>query len=423
MSIDEHPKILIISNSSMRDRSQTAITLRNIFQNWPREKLMELSTSDAVSGSSKIAYYSLPNIRQPFATLAKTKFVRKVNIEMKKSCNRKIGAQNISLKHDIRQWLFSIIDRSPLLLVRDDFEAIKSFAPNVVYTMGSSVTQMKLAIRVATTFKIPIIPHFMDNWPESIQWQSNHLLRGYRKSLDYWLKRVYEHTRCALTISDEMAAEYERVTGVKHIALMNSIDCDYWGCTVKDPGSEILFVYAGGLHLNRESVLLEIAERLDMVSRKVKKACLMRVYTNSEPALLQTTKNWRSIKILKSVPNENLKEIYNSADVLILVESLDSNKSLEVFTKYSISTKTAEYLATGKPILYIGPAERTLTKYLKQNNVATVITDCENLSDAMEKIVLELGDSRILDSVLLARKNHNQKNLNSILLHAIELNF
>ena len=49
--------------------------------------------------------------------------------------------------------------------------------------------------------------------------------------------------------------------------------------------------------------------------------------------------------------------------MLVHVESFD-NKSRQL-TKLSISTKIPEYLATGKPIIAIGPREVASLEYLK----------------------------------------------------------
>jgi len=337
----------------------------------------------------------------------------KLNSKMKTSKDDEEYDNKIkSKKENFRQLLYALVDQSPLLLKKQDYLRIADFGPEVVYTMGSSITLLKCSYKISEYLGIPIIPHFMDNWVECIQWQNNSLLAQYRRCLDTWVKNVYSRTHCALTIGQDMADYYEKKTGIKHRALMNSIDVEFWHSNSLPPQNEVRFVYAGGLHLERDTVLGEIAQQLNRVSEILNKECYLDVYTNDRDAKSFKKKfgTIRNVNIHSYVPKETLVQVYEHSNVLLLIESLDINTREFEFSKYSISTKMAEYLASGRLIMLIGPKESSSYKYLSANNAAIVIDDIDSLSEAMADSV----DENIVETIINNAKNLADRNHNSL---------
>ena len=286
--------------------------------------------------------------------------------------------------------------------------------------MGSTITVLKVACMISDRINRNIILHFMDNWPETIQWGDNYWLTGYQKQLRKWLKKTYSRSQCALTISEDMALDYERITGIKHFLLMNSVNVDSWRCTPRRLNNCINLVYAGGLHLGRDKTLLDVYRRLVRLSNSEMKYKLT-IYTNKKTVSASELSEYSDGNILvvkDAVTRDKLIKAYEDADILLLAESVVVDSTIERFAKYSISTKTAEYLATGKPILYIGSKTRALAKYLMKYNSAAVIENTDQLNEALD-FIIENYDKLSRNAVQLAYLNHDERKLNSNLITAI----
>jgi glycosyltransferase involved in cell wall biosynthesis len=76
-----------------------------------------------------------------------------------------------------------------------------------------------------------------------------------------------------------------------------------------------------------------------------------------------------------------------TADVLVHVESFDED--IARFTRLSLSTKLPEYLASGRPLLGIGPQALASMKYIRECGAGLVVT--EPGADAMMATVGRLA--------------------------------
>lgn len=425
--MEEYPNVLIVTTKQEGNNTQTFLTLKNIWQQWPKEKLGYVFI-DETNGKRKDYYNSREVIislkDRPIARLAKGGFSRKLNKSLKNCTddgNR--NPKKRALKLNIRQYAYSFIDNSPVIIRQNVIEEVKSIHPDVIYTMGSSITVMKVAYRLSIQMDVPIIIHFMDNWPQRIQWEDNVLLKGYRARIDYWLKRIYSRCTCAMTISEMMARDYKAKTGIEHRALMNSIDLKSWKCKERaNRADKVILTYAGGLHLGRAKTLCKLGEILDIQPRN-DVTYILNVYTsiNKYKSDISELEKYNSINVLDYISQKELKDVYEKSDILVLVESTEKNDTIETFTKYSISTKTAEYLATGRLILYIGNKGRELYDYLANNNAAIVVDDIDNVK-AISELIPDNPKQIVCNAYELAKKNHDRDSLNERIINIISEN-
>jgi hypothetical protein len=251
--------------------------------------------------------------------------------------------------------------------------------------LGGGVASLKVAYTLSKKLNIPIVIHFMDNWRHHIQWEDNPLLKGYKRKLDKYCKLCYSRSNRCIAISPKMAKVYTEETGINHSYIMNSVKVADYICTPKEKGDTINFVYAGGLHLGRNKALLDIADIVEEIS-KSRNAKLL-IYTSKENIELYSKdfEGFKNTKLLPAIEHDRIKEVYENADVLVHIESdaLVGNG----FFKYSISTKIPEYLATGKPMLFYGPSDIYLYEFLKENNLAVVSDNKQDLFDKITALI------------------------------------
>jgi len=84
------------------------------------------------------------------------------------------------------------------------------------------------------------------------------------------------------------------------------------------------------------------------------------------------------IQYVGSVNENEIVEEMGKYDILIDVESFD--RKMKYKTRLYISTKIPEYLASGKPILAVGPDDISSIRYLKRLGISYIINSLDETS-------------------------------------------
>ncbi len=381
-------RILIVNSNSININNATGITLQSIFGGIESEKLMELYWNKNSNSNPKIKLNS-KLLKYRFFTIGR---ILSNDKSKKISTNIKVTTENTSrssngikkaLKH-LRQFVSLQVDLSAVKITKKDIQEIIRFKPEVIYTLGGGVASLKVSYALSKKLNIPVVIHFMDNWRHHIQWENNPLLKGYKRKLDKYCKLCYSRSNRCIAISPKMAQVYTEETGIKHSYIMNSVRVSDYICAPSKNKEQTNFVYAGGLHLGRNKALFDIANIIDELSKSKNINAKLLIYTSKENADLYSKEfvHFENTSFLPSVAHEEIKTVYENADVLVHIESdaLVGNG----FFKYSISTKIPEYLATGKQMLFYGPSDIYLYSFLKENDLAVV---SDNKEDLFEKIL------------------------------------
>lgn len=276
--------------------------------------------------------------------------------------------------------------------------------------MGANITVLKAVNELSKTLGVNVVIHFMDNWRETL-YNNSFLLLPFRLKLLSELRKLELSASKGLTISEYMASEYSKITGKHYRALMNSVDTDT--DLVSSSPLEVSntsinhfkFVYAGGLHLNRWKELLKVQESLRNVAGGI---CKLYIFTSKD-----NIEKYRNVFdedvafLFEAVEHKDVKRVYALADVLVHIESFDSN--IVEYTKYSLSTKIPEYMLSQRPILCLAPEEIAVSKYIKLSKSGIVASTEYELAAAChllysdESVRLNLANS----GFKFAKENHN----------------
>jgi len=188
-----------------------------------------------------------------------------------------------------------------------------------------------------------------------------------------------------------MAREYERRYQKRFSHFMNCAE-QAWFEGTHTPATKavqlpVRFLYVGGLHLGRDSVLVQIAESFSRLNIRRRLAELL-VYTPAVDSP-RASKLFGGLPFATAgslAPDDILGEVKKS-DVLIHVESFEPH--FIDLTRYSISTKIPEYLASGKPILAVGPGSLASMRHLARSGgaIATDKADPQLLSLLAAKLL------------------------------------
>ena len=415
-------KILVVNTQSVNHQNATGITLRSIFKNFNPSDCLEFYMQPCVKASDALDIKS--ERISPFVCFFRhlaNKFMHAGGASATKTNNN----SKQTLKAKLRSRLIMCLDFEPVFLVRKMINQIKDFAPDCIYTLGNSIDTMKLAVKLSKKFNVPIVPHFMDNWQASHRYGPC-LYPYHLKRTQVWLKRIYDRTEKALTISPKMANEYENRWGKPHYAIMNTVDVEYYhnGCittTRSDSDRDFVLTYAGGLHLNRYKSVMELGKAIDKYNEMASRKIRLRLYTDEKSRLQygELLSSTMSVDIRNYVPHDQILEVYSDCDALLHIETFDEN--YQEFIRYSLSTKISEFLSCGKPILLYSPEDIFVFQYLKEHNAGIVVGASDKLDEAIYRLANSQDNSIICENAyLLAKQYHDDSYLRKTLLEVFE---
>lgn len=390
-------RILIVGAKCLNQPNASGITLRSILGGIDPSDVLGIAWGEynGYTQTQAIKVETVQYRSMSAGRLLDNTYLKRISQTVKKVEERPSGKgkqqkRTSILKHgiqNVRQWIALLPAHSRVKISEKNWAAIRTFNPQVIYTVGESVTTLRTAYDLSMKLNIPIVIHFMDNWKHSIEWASNPLLRRYQRNLTQWCNRCYSRSNGCIAIGEQMAAVYEKETGIRHSVVMNSVDTRSYLCLPRKNDGVVRFVYAGGLHLGRNNILLAIGEIIDRICEEGGRRVQFSIYTGSENIELfaEQFTHLKHTNLYPAVPHEEIKQVYMESDVLVHVES-DSVEDNEFF-KYSVSTKIPEYLATGLTILFWGSKELYLYNWLKENALAYTVSNADEGKKLIQKLI------------------------------------
>ena len=124
------------------------------------------------------------------------------------------------------------------------------------------------------------------------------------------------------------------------------------------------------------------------------------------------------MKLRGFVSGAEMECAFNASDILLHTEAFDEENIDAV--RHSVSTKIADALAGGIPLIAYGPAEIASVSYLQRTDSALCITSPDELYERLIEVFVEKKDMTaiVLNALGTARKNHVSQ-LNSQLVRKI----
>lgn len=382
-----YPNILVINNQSIYNSNATGITLRSILGAWPEENLYEMHMDKDMifQGVSEKKHSSYIIELVPFYNSMRRihSWLSKKKEDQHDVSDHKNNASK-STSQGVSGTLNCIADASPVSIKINWNKYLNDFVPDIIYTCGGCVSVMKIALKAARKYQVPIALHFMDDWAHYLQNEQGWIRQNYKKKIRKWLKKCYAKSVSNFVISPYMAADYEAETGITHIPLMNAVSVDKFSNQPENQKETHVFTYAGGLHLERWKALKEIEEILGEFNQKGYQFKL-RIYTNLKNNPQIQYFDSATTEIFEAVPHEEISKVMKEADVLVHTET--QSPALMGFFRYSISTKIPEYMAANRPILFYGPKQMRLFQHLKEHEMAFTAENKNELRNCISEIV------------------------------------
>lgn len=382
-------KVLIISHNPFSKISNNGKTLESIFRNFKKEELSQLYFVEDKDIDSDYAgsYFKITDKD----LLIKRKEAIKVSMEAQNSgTSLKSGIDLRKYKHNLAifrdyLWKFKNVKNNETL-----HQWIQQQNPDFVFFVGANqVFSHDIMVEIAEKYNLKSAVYFTDDYIFSTQ-KKNYLQKLQYKKLYKAYQRTISKAELCFGISHLMSDVYTKHYGKKFNPIMNSVSPTLYNGIEKSqdkPKDKIVISYFGGLHLNRDKMIIRLAQILSKVEDK---KMLINVYTPTEmDDTLRKKFSENNIFIKDKVQGRELSQEIINTDILLHTESDDLfNRSL---TRLSVSTKIPEYLLSKNLILAYGPTDIASIKLLEDNNLALIINSEESDEINIKKIIKALN--------------------------------
>lgn len=232
------------------------------------------------------------------------------------------------------------------------------------------------ALRIAKDRNIPIVTYVCDEFyflkePDSrLDRLRLHLLR--RK-----IEKLMGHTSHLVAISDELVESYGRKFSIPVTKLMTGAAFPAAQAPKRTPSPNTIR-YFGNIRCNRFVPLGEIGMELDAINEELGTDYRLEIYTaEKDPQILDSLRRHGSIALCPFVSGGAFFETLMESQLLLHVEAFDEASMDTV--KHSISTKIADSLASGIPLLAYGPEGISSMKHLLTTGSAITAVSREEL--------------------------------------------
>lgn len=260
-----------------------------------------------------------------------------------------------------------------------------------------------IALYVADRYRIPIVSCIGDDYYFNKHFSLNPLYQLYKESYKALIRRVFRHPGSAIYISDKIRDKYNKEFGLGGQTV-------YLTSTVKRKAftpvnnKRPLITYFGNIRMGRSHSLCDIADVLGIINPEYK----IEVYSNeADENIYADLKSNPHVVYGGSIPYQMVQEKMNASDVTVIVEGFEE-KDIEL-SRYSLSTKAADALASGAAILTYGSEECGIVEYMRSTNASVV---CSNKAELRKSIELLLNDVDLQKAfykqqIVMTEEHHN----------------
>lgn len=283
-------------------------------------------------------------------------------------------------------------------------EWLDDFKPECVFlSFSDDYFIPQIALYVAERYNIPIVNSILDDYYFNTRFSLNPLYWWYKLTYKKLIRKVLAHKGSAIYISNKIRDKYNGDMGLDGETV-------YLTSTVKrKPFAPVntehpLITYFGNIGMGRNHSLNDIGEALGQINPHYR----IEVYSGS--------KDHQQYDIFNSNPNvfyggsisyESVQEKMQNSDVTVIVEGFEE-KDINL-SRYSLSTKAADALASGATILTYGSQECGIVEYMQSTMASFVCTNKTQLVETIKKMLADrdLQKQYYDQAIVMTEQHHN----------------
>lgn len=280
---------------------------------------------------------------------------------------------------------------------------LDDFKPELIfYNFTYNLFLQKIVLFIADRYDIPIVTAVGDDYYFNDKKSLSPAYRLFRRKYKKLTEAVFTRKGSAVYVCDKIRDKYKERFGLNGETI-------YFNTTVKrKPFTPVniehpRIVYFGNIRLGRNYALKNIADALGKINSEYK----IEVYSNEQDEVVYgVLKGHPNVVWAGAIPYSEVLNKTLSCDIYVAAEGFreeDIN-----FTRYSLSTKAADGLASGAVVLAYGPAESGLMDYLQKTDAAAVCTNEFEIESTIRNLIYDVDKQRLLyeRAKEVTRKNH-----------------
>lgn len=411
--------VLVITKSSWSDTNALGNTLSNFFSNWKGFSFNNIYFQEEIADNRVCDNYLQFSEGQLVRKITKNEefgleyskdqkegLFRNLNYNNRVKNNKKINdlAKKINNKF---LYLFREVLWGAGLINKKKIDRFITYSdPDIVFAFAADPIYVQRVIRYVTAkSNAKLVLFFADDVFSYKELKLSSYI--YQFLLRKTIKKSVAQATKLYGASSKLCEEYREYFG-KEIKPL------YKGCTFEelklDKTNElpIRIVYAGNLFYGRDKILAKMADEIVRINESIEKINL-EIYTTTTITneIDKNLNRGNSSKIMGSLPYEDIKKVFKSADIVLHVESFDPNQIK--ITRLSFSTKIIDCMQSGSCMMAIGPDSIASIDYLLGIDGVIVVTDPSNIRNELDKIVNDPDSLKFKTEKLakFARENHD----------------
>ncbi len=421
VNMEQQNKILIISHNAMLSTNNNGRTMSELFNWCDKDNIAQLFFhKDIPDADFCDNYFRVTDFDIKDSVLRLKKAGSKIEKETAKSQNEaeKAVYGNNSAKKPLVRLLRNLAWGLNTWKTKALKNWLKDFSPNVIFFYGSdAVFSLKIAMWVSKFCCAPIVCYWVDDFYFSKNMDLGAIGKLNHKIYKRVTKKLISSSK-NVCLTELMAHDYELEFGVKCETLYTTSSMTEF--IQRDFCDPIKLSFVGNISWNRYKSIIDIAN----IIREKKLAIDFSVYTAEDRAwILDNIKNVEALNYKGRLEYSEVKKTMEQSDVLLHVEAFDA-ESIEG-VKYSFSTKIADSLSSGKPLLAYGPKNVASIDFLLRNQCAMCATSKSELEQCLIKIassknLKEIREKQLNVAKIYHNKNKNIKQIQQILQNTID---
>jgi glycosyltransferase involved in cell wall biosynthesis len=398
------PKVLIIAISRInkQDYFNNGMLLRNLFSNWPREKLAQIySSGDNGDPGFCARYYRLgPSDRvlgRLFYSLKNEAIESESDhngfqIESHSTIGNAMQKGNIIRSILVDSGIYEFFFKP--ILSKKMQAWICEFQPDLILAQGYNLTFAWLPLMIHKTLKIPIAFFCSDDWPSYLYLKSNLipfcLTRRIHAIVAKSASKLIQSSKIVFAFGDAMAREYSIRYGKKWITLLHTDDPSRFleAIPKRIYSTKVKSILTlGSFNEFRWPLLIDLNEccrRLSLEGFCVRVAVMA---LNIDPVGQKKLNKLEYIDILPDPGNDELPSYLKGADLLMILESFDEKYVDDI--KLSVSSKAHLFMFSKRPIIVYAHERTGVSCYANQYGWAKTVMsrDIDLLTETVKEVL------------------------------------
>ncbi len=423
-------RILLFSHNGFSDENANGITMKNLLCAWSAAEKAEFYCDVEPPDFSSAENYFRVTDMQMLAAFAGKRAQHSFRADTQKAVAAPLRTSGAAGKAPARiplwlkrrkyqfwlKWLRELLWQISPWGHRVLRRWIDDIAPStVVYMVGESIFMDRLVLETLRRTATKLVLYNGEAYRLIDTQERKGLERAYYRRAECLYRRLHQAASLVIFNSVPLMNGYaERYAlPARQIIAYNSAVC---ACPEYRPHRSLVISYFGNLGVGRADSLLQAADALSAVTPQLQ----LDIYGRAEEADKIRFAQHPNIRFHGFVPSESLRGIADRSDILLHVESFQAEIASRL--RYAFSTKLAQYLCAGRPVLCYAPADSASAEYLKRENGALVAVNRSELQNGLSQLIRDPAlRTRYADRAKqLGLKNHNRETTAAYVRQEIE---